>query len=280
MYPGGKGANQAVACARLGGDVRFVGRTGRDAFREALELNLRAAGVDVENLIADDEASTGVALITVNGIGLNQIIVASGSNMRLSVEDVEFRKGLIQEAGIVLLQLEIPLDTVVRVAELAHAADVPVILNPAPAQPLPDELLRLVDYLTPNETEAEHLTGIAVTNTESAAEAARHLLGRGVRHILVTMGARGVVLVDHDSVVAYPARAVDAIDTTAAGDAFNGALAFALSQDEPLDVAIRLANTVAAYSVTRAGAQPSMPTRADIELPEFDHEPEVNRIRP
>ncbi len=265
MFPGGKGANQAVACARLGGAVRFLGKMGDDVFHPRLLKSLEADGIDTEHVLVDPDASTGVALITVNGKGENQIVVAAGSNMRLTPEEVEAEHALFEAADVVLLQLEIPLETVERAAALAKGAGATVILNPAPACDLPDALLKNVDVLTPNESEAARLSGLRVTDRAAAARAARELVERGVQHVVVTLGADGVLLVTAERVLHVPGRAVDAVDTTAAGDAFNGALAYALAEEYDLDAALAFANAAAAYAVTRRGAQASMPTMEALE---------------
>ncbi|HLT45855.1 MAG TPA: ribokinase, partial [Rubricoccaceae bacterium] len=249
-FPGGKGANQAVACARLGGRVQFLGKMGADPFRESLTASLIRDGVRLDGLLTDDEAATGVAVITVDARGENTIVVASGSNMRLTPADLDAHEALFAGAAVVLAQLEVPLETVSRAAELAHVHGATFILNPAPARPLPDALLAQVDFLTPNETEAAQLAGFAPDGTTAAEVAARTLLRRGVRHVLVTVGEEGVLLVTEGGVERFPAFRVAPVDTTAAGDAFNGALAFALAEGQPLDEAVRLANAVAACAVT------------------------------
>ena len=264
-FPGGKGANQAVACARLGGRTVFLGKMGDDPFRETLAATLEAAGVSTEGLLTDADAPTGVALITVDRHGENSIVVASGSNLRLTPADLDAHEALFARAAVVLVQLETPLATVVRAAELARAHGATLILNPAPAQPLPDALLRLVDVLTPNQGEAAQLAGRPPDGIETAEAAAHVLLSRGVRQVVVTLGASGAMRVGPDGVERFEALAVQPVDTTAAGDAFNGALAFALAQGQTLAEAIPLANAVAAFAVTRRGAQPSMPDTADLE---------------
>ena len=264
-FPGGKGANQAVACARLGGRTVFLGKMGDDPFRGDLAATLEAAGVSLDGLLTDPEAPTGVALITVDRHGENSIVVASGSNLRLTPADLDAHEALFAGAAVVLVQLEIPLETVVRAAELAHAHGATFILNPAPARRLPDALLRLVDVLTPNQGEAAQLAGRSPDGIETAEAAAHALLGQGVRQVVVTLGAQGAMLVSLDGVERFEAVPVKPVDTTAAGDAFNGALAFALAQGQTLAEAIPLANAVAAFAVTRRGAQPSMPAAADLE---------------
>ncbi len=265
MFPGGKGANQAVCCAKLGQKVQFVGKMGNDLFRERLSASMGRDGVLLDSLIVDPTEPTGTALITVDKSGQNEIVVVSGSNMKLHPSDVESVRALFSAASVVLLQLEIPLETVMRAAEIAHEQHALVILNPAPACQLPTVLLRLVDYLTPNESEAQLLTGIPVTRRASAEAAARKLVDQGVKNVLLTLGPEGCLLVNAERTQLFPACLVKPVDTTAAGDAFNGALAFALSRDEDLDIAIGFANAVAGYSVTKHGAQSSMPTMAEVE---------------
>ncbi len=275
MFPGGKGANQAVACARLGGHVSFVGKMGADAFRERLSQGLEEDGVHLDGLLTDAEASTGVALITVDAQGENEIVVASGSNMRLTPADLEAHEALFAAADVVLVQLEVPLETVVRAGELARAHGAMFVLNPAPARPLPDLLLQMVDVLTPNQTEAAQLAGFTPDGVVTAEAAARELLSRGVRHVLVTLGGDGALLVGPDGVERFPALTVVPVDTTAGGDAFNGALAYALAIGRPLREAIPLANAVAGYAVTKRGAQPSMPDRVALDTFLQDHAAEV-----
>lgn len=265
MYPGGKGANQASACARLGAEVHFLAKVGRDAFRDRLMESLRATGIDPSHVLVDEEAPTGVALITVDGRGQNEIIVVSGSNMRLSPEDVRANDEIFEDASVVGLQLEVPLETVMEAARTGKRAGAAIILNPAPARQLPDGLLRHVDFLTPNESEASLLSGVEVIDTESAERAARILLDRGVRCVIVTLGAGGALLVREDGSRQFPAYRVDSVDTTAAGDAFNGALAHGLGLGQSVEDAIDHANGVAAFAVTRMGAQTSMPSSKELE---------------
>jgi ribokinase len=261
-YAGGKGANQAVAAARLGWPVRFIGKTGNDTFREGLVASLEAAGIDTGSLLADPSASTGVALITVDGTGQNTILVASGSNMRLAPDDLDAR--LFEGAGVVLLQLEIPIDTVRRAAELGRAAGAVVILNPAPAQAVPDDLLRLVDIITPNESEAAALAGPDPGGDADPVVAARRLVERGVACVIVTIGGDGALLVDAHGVRRFSAVPVEVVDTTAAGDAFNGGLAVRLAAGDSVDAGIEYASRVAACCVARNGAQNAMPTADEV----------------
>lgn len=265
MYSGGKGANQAVACAKLGGDVAILAKMGRDMFADRLSESLTSDGVILDHVLTDEDSTTGIALITVDGSGQNEIVVVSGSNMKLTSEEIESKTDLFERADIVMLQLEIPLDTVIRAAQLAKERGAEVILNPAPAADLPRSLLKYVDYITPNESETEQITGLTVDDHESAVGAARALIGRGVGHVILTLGERGVLHVTKDDADSYPACQVEVVDTTAAGDAFNGALAFALSRGDHLEGAVPFANTVAGYCVTRMGAQASMPSLEELE---------------
>jgi ribokinase len=262
---GGKGANQAVAAARAGGEVAFVARVGQDMFGEKALAGFAREGIDVGHVTRDADAPSGVALIFVARDGENSIAVAGGANARLAPGDVKKTESAFANADRVLMQLEIPLETAQAAAECASRGGVPVILNPAPATELPGELLRLVSILTPNETEAQMLTGIAVTDPESAARAAEVLLGRGVETVIITLGSHGAFVAGTFGRELVAGFQVEAVDTTAAGDVFNGALAVALAEGKPLIEAVRFANAAAAISVTRLGAQPSAPHRAEIE---------------
>lgn len=265
MAAGGKGANQAVAAARAGGQVTFLARVGADMFgRQAVE-GFRRDGIDVRYVLEDKQAPSGVALIFVAANGENSIGVASGANLCLSPSDVQQAASVIEEASALVMQLETPLETVRAAAQIAAAKQVPVILNPAPAQPLDDALLALVTVLTPNESEAELLTGVPVTDVAAAARAAEVLRGRGVAQVIVTLGARGAWVSSAAFQGLVPAFPVQPVDTTAAGDVFNGALAVALSEQRPLEQAVRFACAAAALSVMKLGAQPSAPQRSEIE---------------
>lgn len=263
---GGKGANQAVAAARAGGEVTFVARVGRDVFGEKAVGGFVEDGINVRHVTRDPSAPSGVALIFVAKDGENSIAVASGANSRLLPGDVRKANAAIAGARVVMMQLEIPVATVVAAAELAARANVPVILNPAPAQVLPNKLLKLVSILTPNESEAKLLTGITVTDEATAARAAGRLRERGVKTVILTLGARGAFVATNAEQWLVPGFRMKAVDTTAAGDVFNGALAVALGEGRALFDAVGFANAAAAISVTRVGAQPSAPKREEIEL--------------
>jgi ribokinase len=265
MAQGGKGANQAVAAARAGGRVTFLGRVGTDIFGDQARESLERDAVDVAHLSSDPDASTGIALIFVDEAGENSIAVALGANAEVTAAHVEAARDMIAGAGVLLMQLETPLAAVSAAARIAAAHGVPVILNPAPAQPIDAGLLAQISVLTPNETEAECLTGIAVRDPESAAEAARVLRGCGVQRVFVTLGPRGVYVQDGAGGQMVPAFAVKAVDSTGAGDVFNGALAVALTEGVGVHYAVRFANAAAAISVTRRGAQPSAPWRTEID---------------
>ncbi len=260
MAAGGKGANQAVAAARLGGDVTFVARVGADIFGKQAIQNFQKEGINTDFIVMDNKNPSGVALIFVDKKGENTIAVASGANNKLSKQDVAAAKQKIESANVMLLQLETPLETVQYAARLASEAGVKVVLNPAPARELDETLLRTITVLTPNESETELLTGIKVEDEESAIRAAEVLKEKGVSEIIITMGAKGSFLIRDNKAILIPTKEINAIDTTAAGDAFNGALSYALAKKEPLDKAVRFANLVGALSATKLGAQPSMPT--------------------
>ncbi len=265
MYPGGKGANQAVCCAKLGGKVEFIAKMGSDVYRENLLQSLRRDEVNTEHVLVDQSASTGVALILVDENGQNEITVVSGSNMKLLPDDLAALSDTFKRAKVVLLQLEIPLETVVTALRLARENGAMTILNPAPARMLPDTIYRFVDILTPNETECEMLSGVKIVDDESLGKAAAKLLEKGVRNVIVTVGDKGAILVNGSGNQSYGSISVKTIDTTGAGDAFNGSLAFSLSAGNSLEKAVAFANSVAAFSVTRKGAQASMPTLKELE---------------
>jgi ribokinase len=262
---GGKGANQAIAAARAGGKVWFIARVGRDDLGDAAVAGLRRDRIDVSRVTRDPAKASGVALIFVAKSGENSIAVAGGANAALSPQDVHKAVAVIRSADVLVAQLETPLATVRAAAGIAATSGVPVILNPAPARSLPDALLRRVSIITPNETEAEILTGIKVADETGAAKAAAALRSRGVRTVIITLGVRGAYLAGEGVGLLVPGFRVKAVDTTAAGDVFNGALAVAMAEARPMLDAVRFANAAAALSVMRRGAQPSAPTRVAID---------------
>jgi ribokinase len=262
---GGKGANQAVAAARAGADVALVARVGEDSFGEEAVAGFVGDGIDVTRVTRNPAAPSGVALIFVDEKGENSIAVAPGANATLTPEDVEAAKELITGADVLVMQLETPTESVERAAALAREHGVKVILNPAPARPLSDEILGNVSILTPNESEAELLTGVQVADDAGAEEAAKALVARGVDTVILTLGSRGAYVFESGSGELVPGFEVQAVDTTAAGDVFNGSLAVGLSEGKPLADAVRFANAAAALSVTKLGAQPSAPDRSEIE---------------
>ncbi len=265
VAPGGKGANQAVGAARAGGNVTFIARVGNDMFGAQAVEGFGQDNINTTGMITDSEAPSGVALIFVDKAGENSIAVASGANANLMPSDIENAKNVIASAEIVLLQLEIPIETVQTAVEIAVKRGVKVILNPAPAQTLNDDILRNVSIITPNETEAELLTGVKVEDEQGAEKAADMLRVKGVDTVIITLGSRGVYVASPEFKGIIPSFKVKAEDTTAAGDVFNGVLAVALAENMTLKDAVRFSNAAAALSVTKLGAQFSAPTRADIE---------------
>lgn len=263
-FPGGKGANQAVACARLGVDTRMVGRVGGDGFGRSLLDGLAAAAVDPTAVAVDANTSSGVALIAVDDAAENTIIVIPGANGRVDESDLSRLAEALPGASALLLQLEIPLPMVLAAAQAAHDRGVRVILDPAPAQTLPAALYPLLDFLTPNETEAAVLAAFPVDSPQSAEQAAEVLQARGALNVIIKMGAQGVCARIEGSTTFFPSFPVQAVDTVAAGDAFNGALAAALSEGRPVEEAIRWGLAGGALSVTRHGAQPAMPGRDEV----------------
>jgi ribokinase len=261
---GGKGANQAVAAARAGGIVRFIARVGTDVFGDQAVEGFVKDNIDVNHVLRDTDEPSGVALIFVDHQGENSIAVASGANSQLSPADVQAAEKAIAEADVLVTQLETPLETIGEAVAIGARAGVKSILNPAPAQPLDEELLRHVSILTPNESEAELLTGIAVESVADAQEAAQALTEKGIGIVLVTLGPRGVFVHGDGMDELIPGFEVAAVDSTAAGDVFNGALAVALAEGRPLRQAVQFANAAGAISVTRLGAQPSAPSREEI----------------
>lgn len=260
--PGGKGSNQAVAAHRAGADVTLVTKLGRDLFADVALDFYRAEGMCADYILRDDERSTGVALILVDEQSAqNEIVVVPGACQNITPEDVARCRTLIEGASILLLQHEINADAQRAAIDIAHAAGVRIVLNPAPAMPVPDEVLAMIDIVTPNETEAQALTGIAVTDEAQAARAARVFLDKGVKNVVITMGALGVYVTDGKRGEMLPRLEVKAIDTTGAGDAYNGGFVTALSEGRDLFEAARYGNATGALSVTKLGTAPAMPTR-------------------
>ncbi len=262
---GGKGANQAVAAARLGASVAMIGCVGDDAFGTRLHGALAAERIDVTHLHRIEGEATGVATITVDVHGANSIVVVPGANDRLDIARIDAARDAIAAAALMVCQLEVPIATVAHAIARAIAYRTPVLLNPAPAQPLLDTLLARIDYLVVNETEAESLTGIAVGDDASAVRAADALCAKGVGNVLVTLGARGVCWRGSAGSGRHDALAVVAVDTTAAGDTFVGGFATARAGGASMDDAIGFGQRAAAISVTRCGAQTSIPTREEVE---------------
>ena len=262
---GGKGANQAVAAARLGGDVTFVSCVGSDVLGKSLEKCFAEDGIDVSRLKFSAENPTGTALILVDSRGNNSIAVAPGANADLLPEDIEALKDEIAAADYLLVQLEIPMETVEKAVDIAYAHGVKVVLNPAPMCPLSDGLLKKLYLITPNETEVCSLTGVTVDSEASAAEAAALMIGKGVENVIITLGEHGSYVATSAVKKIVPARKVDAVDTTAAGDVFNGALVTALSEGKDILDASYFASVTSSISVTRLGAQPSIPQRCEVD---------------
>jgi ribokinase len=264
MNPGGKGANQAVAAARLNGMVTFVGKIGDDIFGKQAVQQLEDEGINVDFVVVDPENPSGVAMITVDRKGENSIVVAPGSNGTLSATDFDKAMAELNDSEFILMQLEIPIPTVEHIAKIAASKEKKVILNPAPAAKLSDYLLQNLYIITPNETEAELLTGIKVSDGQSALKAANILHEKGVEIIIITLGSAGAFLLADGKSEIISAPKVEAVDTTAAGDTFNGALVVALSEGKSIQESIAFANIAASISVTRIGAQSSVPFRKEI----------------
>jgi ribokinase len=267
MNAGGKGANQAVAAARYGNRVHFVAKVGDDMFGEQARQTMQHDGIVTDYIFVDKQHPSGVALITIDSKAENCIVVASGANMYLSKEDIDVAADVIRQADIVLMQLESPIDTITYAACMAAKANIPVILNPAPAPatPLSEELLSSLYLITPNRSEASRISGVEITDMESAQRAARAIHAMGPKNVIVTLGGEGSLIYDGEMFMRVEALKVDAVDTTAAGDTYNGVLASVLAEGRSLIEAAREASVAAAISVTRMGAQPAAPTRLEVE---------------
>lgn len=265
MIPGGKGANQAAAVAKLGIDVAMVGRVGNDIFGRKLIDELVTAGVNTNSILTESNATSGTALIVVDKNGQNSIVVSPGANAKVSQADIQANEWLISQSSILLLQFEIPIDVVNYAVEIATKHNVKVILNPAPATDISKGFLSKVDIVVPNEIEASHLTGTKVIDLKTAETAARVLLDLGVRAVVITLGDKGALLVSPTRKLYIPARKVQVIDTTAAGDAFVGGLAAGLIQGFTLEESVGYATCAGAIAVTRFGAQTSLPTKEEVD---------------
>ncbi len=265
IAPGGKGANQAVAIARLGGDVTFVAKLGMDDFGDQAVNNFKKDNINTDFIFRTPNSPSGVALIFVDDTGENVIVAVQGANAELLPKDVEKAKPIIEHSDALVLQLEVPLETVAYAVSIAKSAKIPVVLNPAPGKKLDSDLIELIDYLTPNETEAEILTEMKVIDDITAKSAGLKLLEFGAKNVVITLGKRGAMLITAKECELIPGFNVSAVDTTAAGDAFNGGLAFAIASKRTVKDAVRFANAVAALSVTKIGAQPSMPFKSEVD---------------
>ncbi len=263
MNNGGKGANQAIAVSRLGGDVQFVCKTGRDAFRDKTVSLFKEEGIDTRGMLIDEEKPSGVAVIMVDKSGENSIVVAPGANSSLCVSDIDNLDIKWEFVDFVLLQLEIPIETVAHIVNLASEKGKKVILNPAPAADLPEDLFRKLHIITPNKIEAESISGVKITDNESLVKAAEVLHGLGVEHVIITLGSEGVLLYS-GTPKWIPAIPTISVDSTGAGDVFSAALTVSLSEGKDFEEAIRFANKAASISITRYGAIPSIPHRKEI----------------
>jgi ribokinase len=263
--PGGKGANQAAATALLGNQVRMIGRVGKDEFGVALIANLNNFGVVTENIVGDDSCATGTAMITVDELGNNSIIVSPGANGKVTPDDVVRSENIIASAAFLLLQLEIPLNAIQCAAQIAYQSKIPVILNPSPVLELPSDLLKMISYLIVNEIEAASISKVDVCDLASAEAAGTRILCQGVKNVVITLGADGSLLITDAIVKHIPGITVDVIDTTAAGDAFTGGFVSGLVRGFSLPEAVRYGNCTGAIAVTRKGAQTSLPDRDAVD---------------
>lgn len=262
---GGKGANQAVAAARAGGRVTFLSRVGNDVFGQEAIQGYRNDKINVNYVKVDQAESTGIALILVDSKGENCISVASGANMKLDKSDIKDATVELDNADVVLMQLETPIDTIEYIIKFLKNKQVKTILNPAPALKISDDLLAHLTIITPNETEVELLTGVTVNDEKDALKASKILLDKGVKNVIITMGKKGAFLHSELGSILIPSFEVNALDTTAAGDTFNGAFAVAVAEGKALEDAVKYANAAAAISVTKMGAQPSIPLKNEID---------------
>ncbi|MCW8328658.1 ribokinase [Photobacterium sp. SDRW27] len=271
VIPGGKGANQAVAAARLGADIAFIASVGDDSFGHEMRDAFAQEGMNTEAVMIEENMPTGIAMIQVAATGENSICISAEANGCLTAARIKPHYHLIEAADTLLMQLETPIETIEAAAKVAKQSGTRVVLNPAPAQTLSDDLLQLVDMITPNETEAELLTGVKVDDVTSAQKAADVLHAKGIKQVMITLGSQGVWISENGKGQQVPGFRVDAKDTTAAGDTFNGALLTSLQEGRAIDDAIRFAHAAAAISVTRMGAQTSIPHRREVERFLMEH---------
>lgn len=277
QIPGGKGANQADACSKLGADTKMLGAVGKDTMGSFLKESLKKDGVDVEKVLEKKDYPTGIAAIVVEDSGNNAITVAPGANSQFTTKDLAEMESVFQNADVLLVQLETPVETVREALKLAKKHNVTTILNPAPAALLDDEIFSLVDILTPNETELELLSGLPSTTDDEVKKAGQQLIEKGVSQLIVTLGSKGSMHIAKDFSKTYPAYSVKAIDTTAAGDSYNGALAVSLSNGASIDESIIFATKVGAMTVTKPGAQTSLPLLSEVE--DFEEWYKINRFK-
>lgn len=265
QFAGGKGANQAVAAAKLGGDVIMTGKVGNDGFGNAQMQSLKSWGINTDYIYKDEKESTGIGFITLEESGKNRIIIIPGANMSFIPDDLVKNKQLIDDAEIIILQFEIPMETTYKSLDLSYEAGKTVILNPAPSSEIDPDYLRKVTYLILNEVEAKDFTGVDITDKENAKKAAVKLLKQGCRNVIITMGGNGVLFLNDAEEYYVPSHKVNVVDTTAAGDEFIGAFAYGLQNKYNHKECTEFANAAAALSVTRMGSQPSLPTLSEVE---------------
>lgn len=264
-YPGGKGANQAVAAARLGGKVKMIGMLGSDAFGETFKKLFNEENIDISNVLTSDEVSTAVGLIQINKAGENKIVVIPGANYKYSISDLEKVKDQLRSSSLVIAQLELRHEVVFKLIDICHELGLPLILNPAPAVEIAKEYLEKVTYLTPNESELEILSGIKINDMDDVKEAINRLLDIGVKNVIATLGSKGAIIGNSQGFIHVEGYKVDVVDTVGAGDSFNGALAYCIVNGYSLEEAVKYANAVGALAVTKNGAIPSLPRKVEVD---------------